>query len=273
MEESIPLLFPPPSSLPLFLSSTPLYGTMEAPPVASATNPVTTGVALTSGGIAGTCVDVALYPLDTIKTRLQSSRGFLKAGGFRGVYSGLSAAALGSAPGAALFFRLAFQQPTYSPCNCLLRYVEGVIQAGHLALVDSQFCLFHSSVRVPTENVKQKMQAGLHSTMTSTIAAVVKSDGLAGFYVGFLATVMREIPFSIVQFPLYEKAKCFWSERLGRPLATHESAFCGSLSGSIAAGVTTPFDVVKTRLMLGSGGDGERQYRGMVHAFQQVHHG
>ena len=44
---------------------------------------------LISGGVAGTAVDVALFPLDTIKTRLQSSQGFLKAGGFRGVYAGL----------------------------------------------------------------------------------------------------------------------------------------------------------------------------------------
>ncbi|CAM9478442.1 unnamed protein product, partial [Hapterophycus canaliculatus] len=49
--------------------------------------------------MAGTAVDVALYPLDTIKTRLQSPKGFLKAGGLRGVYNGLSAAAVGSAPG------------------------------------------------------------------------------------------------------------------------------------------------------------------------------
>lgn len=49
--------------------------------------------------MAGTAVDVALFPLDTIKTRLQSSEGFLKAGGLRGVYNGLSAAAVGSAPG------------------------------------------------------------------------------------------------------------------------------------------------------------------------------
>ena len=61
-------------------------------------------VSLVSGGIAGTTVDVALYPLDTIKTRLQAPQGFLKAGGFKGVYKGLSAAAVGSAPGAALFF-------------------------------------------------------------------------------------------------------------------------------------------------------------------------
>jgi solute carrier family 25 (mitochondrial S-adenosylmethionine transporter), member 26 len=32
------------------------------------------------------------------------SAGFLKAGGFNGVYRGLSAAAVGSAPGAAVFF-------------------------------------------------------------------------------------------------------------------------------------------------------------------------
>ena len=50
-------------------------------------------ISLISGGIAGTTVDVALYPLDTIKTRLQAPQGFLKAGGFSGVYKGLSAAA------------------------------------------------------------------------------------------------------------------------------------------------------------------------------------
>ena len=61
-------------------------------------------VSLIAGGIAGTTVDVALYPLDTIKTRLQAPQGFIKAGGFSGVYKGLSAAAAGSAPGAALFF-------------------------------------------------------------------------------------------------------------------------------------------------------------------------
>ena len=55
--------------------------------------------ALLSGAAAGVSVDVGLYPIDTIKTRLQSPQGFIKSGGFRGVYKGLSAAASGSAPG------------------------------------------------------------------------------------------------------------------------------------------------------------------------------
>merc|ERR1712194_882114 len=61
-------------------------------------------LALIAGGCAGTSVDVALYPLDTLRTRLQSEQGFLKAGGFRGAYKGLLSAAIGSAPGAAAFF-------------------------------------------------------------------------------------------------------------------------------------------------------------------------
>jgi solute carrier family 25 S-adenosylmethionine transporter 26 len=44
-------------------------------------------------------VDISLYPLDTIKTRLQAPNGFLKSGGFKGLYKGLNVTALGSAPG------------------------------------------------------------------------------------------------------------------------------------------------------------------------------
>jgi solute carrier family 25 (mitochondrial S-adenosylmethionine transporter), member 26 len=42
--------------------------------------------------------------VDTVKSRLQAPEGFAKAGGFRGIYKGLGIAAVGSAPGAALFF-------------------------------------------------------------------------------------------------------------------------------------------------------------------------
>lgn len=44
------------------------------------------------------CVDLTLFPLDTIKTRLQSQQGFYKAGGFRGIYAGVPSAAVGSLP-------------------------------------------------------------------------------------------------------------------------------------------------------------------------------
>jgi len=61
------------------------------------------------------------YPIDTIKTRLQSSSGFLASGGFKGVYRGLGSVAVGSAPGAATFF------VTYESLKpALLKWFPGV---------------------------------------------------------------------------------------------------------------------------------------------------
>jgi len=56
---------------------------------------------LVSGALAGLSVDLMFYPIDTVKTRLQSAQGFWKSGGFHGVYRGMGSVAVGSAPGGA----------------------------------------------------------------------------------------------------------------------------------------------------------------------------
>ena len=58
----------------------------------------TVNLFIQAGAVASTSVDVAMFPLDTLKTRMQSRQGLWMAGGFRGIYSGLLAAAIGSAP-------------------------------------------------------------------------------------------------------------------------------------------------------------------------------
>jgi hypothetical protein len=55
-----------------------------------------------------------------------------------------------------------------------------------------------------------------------------------------LTTVMREIPFSAIQFPLYEGLKRKWGEQQGAPVNSLQAGLCGSFAGSIAAAVTTP---------------------------------
>lgn len=50
-------------------------------------------------------VDIVLFPLDTIKTRIQSERGLFRNGGLRGIYNGLGPAALGSVPTGLHIFR------------------------------------------------------------------------------------------------------------------------------------------------------------------------
>ncbi|CAJ0585775.1 unnamed protein product, partial [Mesorhabditis spiculigera] len=56
------------------------------------------------GAITGIVVDFGLFPLDRLKTRLQSAQGFTAAGGFRHLYRGIGSLAIGSAPGSAIFF-------------------------------------------------------------------------------------------------------------------------------------------------------------------------
>ena len=119
-------------------------------------------------------------------------------------------------------------------------------------------------VRVPTEVVKAKMQTTAHAGLGETFQLVMKerhgsvlSSFTGGLYRGYGITLMREIPFAMIQFPLYEGAKSFWGERQGSPVNPVQAAMCGSVSGGIAAGLTTPLDVVKTRLMLGADRDGK----------------
>ena len=166
---------------------------------------------LLAGGAAGWCVDMALFPIDTIKTRLQAPGGFWKAGGFKGIYQGLGAVALGSAPGAALFFS------TYEQTKKVLlqrqqsssQMSDTTIHMTAASAGEFTACL----VRVPTEVVKARMQTTSSGAgnMMQTIRAILQEPlsasstqpaGLSGLYRGFSITLLREIPFSMIQFPL-----------------------------------------------------------------------
>ncbi|VUZ53818.1 unnamed protein product, partial [Hymenolepis diminuta] len=63
------------------------------------------GVQAYAGATAGLCVDVVLYPIDTLKTRLQSASGniFTSCGKLK-LFAGLPMVLLGSAPASAVFF-------------------------------------------------------------------------------------------------------------------------------------------------------------------------
>jgi len=201
---------------------------------------------LAAGGIAGVAVDTALFPLDTIKTRLQSPLGFAKSGGFRGVYSGLSTAALGSAPTAALFFC------AYESTKKILNNmpVISAFQPGVHMLSAATGEIMACIIRVPVEVVKQRQQAGVHSSSIHLLQSVLKSEGFIGLYRGYRTTVLREIPFAFIQFPLWEWTKKTWSKRQNRDVSPWQSSICGAFSGGIAAAVTTPLDVAKTRIIL-----------------------
>ena len=134
------------------------------------------------------------------------------------------------------------------------------------SLAETAACL----IRVPTEVIKSRQQTLSYGEKVSTFQAflaVGKEAGVRGYYRGFASTVGREIPFTCIQFPLYEHFKSTFAQRrrrqLSNPLSTSSSstssrgqipgsevALAGSTAGAIAAALTTPLDVAKTRIML-----------------------
>ncbi|TKA75104.1 hypothetical protein B0A49_02379 [Cryomyces minteri] len=233
---------------------------------------------LLAGGLAGTTVDLSLYPLDTLKTRLQSSAGFLASGGFRGVYAGVGSAVVGSAPGAALFFvtyegvKRSLHSGSF-PVFGTTGLVMGVDEGGHARLVSRRSAwsepVVHMAaaslgevaacaVRVPTEVVKQRAQASQHPSSLAALQHILAQRRTRGvghvwreLYRGWSITVMREVPFTVIQFPLWEGLKAWRRRTQGHDVVSAvESGVFGSIAGAVAAGITTPLDVLKTRMML-----------------------
>jgi solute carrier family 25 (mitochondrial S-adenosylmethionine transporter), member 26 len=109
-------------------------------------------------------------------------------------------------------------------------------------------------IRVPTEVVKQRAQAmAEHSSLSAfkSILAAKHESVFRGLYRGFGITIMREIPFTMIQFPLYEAMKRWQAKRTNRTKVNpFEAAVSGCIAGGVGAAFTTPLDVIKTRIML-----------------------
>lgn len=123
---------------------------------------------------------------------------------------------------------------------------------------------------MPTEVIKQRMQTKQFSATSAAVNHVLRTEGILGFYRGFLSTVAREIPFTCIQFPLYEYFKRSWAARKGGRIEPYEAALWGSIAGGIAAALTTPLDVCKTRIMLMQKSQITSQTPGIIATFKRI---
>ena len=74
-------------------------------------------------------MDLLFFPIDTVKTRLQSSQGFAQAGGLKGIYKGVGSVVVGSAPGGPTrlyrFSNDSRRSRFFNTCSgCVLRHVR-----------------------------------------------------------------------------------------------------------------------------------------------------
>jgi solute carrier family 25 S-adenosylmethionine transporter 26 len=220
-----------------------------------------------AGGLAGGISTGIIFPIDTMKTMIQTNshivttqqafQALLRNRNVFNFYAGVAPAVVGSIPSSALYFGTyeTMKQILRRHCNdTLSRPFQHMIAAssGNIA---------SSAVFVPKEVIKQQLQAfqsgSIPWTSSKQINAInvcseiMRKRGLKGFYPSYRATLARNIPSAIVRFTIYEEFKRIAEERFGGRINSISLLFAGGLASGISSGLTTPLDVVKTRLSTG----------------------
>ncbi|KAJ8658785.1 hypothetical protein O0I10_005511 [Lichtheimia ornata] len=225
---------------------------------------------IVAGAIGGSTADFLMHSVDTVKTRVQGQphhrplkyHSMIQAykliwkeeGILRGLYAGVTPAMLGSVPATATYFSIY----EFTKRNLTANHVPEVVS--HLtagALGDLIASIFY----VPSEVLKTRLQlqgrynnphfisgynykGTWHATRT-----IIKYDGFGALFHGFTATILRDVPYSALQFACYEQFKKFAKRQYnGEQLPMAVDLATGSLAGAIAGAITTPLDLMKTLL-------------------------
>ncbi|XP_016991152.1 solute carrier family 25 member 40 [Drosophila rhopaloa] len=179
--------------------------------------------------------------------------------GLAALWSGLGPTLVSALPSTIIYF-VAYEQFKAKYLQMYERHMNWSPEARQLGLRDTKTSLplvipMMSGVTArvcavtvvsPIELVRTKMQAQrqTYAQMLQFVRNVVALQGVWGLWRGLRPTILRDVPFSGIYWPIYEYLK----QNLGQSSQPSFSLsfLAGVLAGSVAAIVTTPFDVVKT---------------------------
>jgi solute carrier family 25 S-adenosylmethionine transporter 26 len=123
--------------------------------------------------------------------------------------------------------------------------------------------LVSCAILTPAEVIKQNAQMVAHnSPHNATLATLARfRQNPAALWRGYAALAGRNLPFTAMQFPLFERLREAWKTRREAKGVSSGSlvesagitAVSAGAAGAVAAVLTTPVDVVKTRIMLAAG--------------------
>ncbi|EEH57251.1 mitochondrial carrier family [Micromonas pusilla CCMP1545] len=194
-------------------------------------------VGLLGGAAAGLTVNSCLFPLNTIKTRLQARvvgtpiRETL----FKNLYRGFIIDTAGSIPGTGLFMA------SYEVIKATGR-VPALVGAASAAGVASL-------ITAPCDAIKQRLQVNASATLANELKAVATSrNPLKTMFVGYPQFLLRDLPFDAIQMTSFEVLKRWHCDAFdpGRPRTAKELALLGGAAGAFTGFVTTPLDVART---------------------------
>ena len=195
-----------------------------------------------AGGLAGLCVDIIEFPIETIKTRIMGSspkENIVKNTAGRSKFRGISAQIIIAFPYSFTFFLIYEGLRDRMPDSHMTNFIAAVCAE-----------TVSNIIKNPLELVKQQMMVGRSDRITTSLREVTSTLGLRGFYIGYTPALVRDIVFSALEMPMFEHFK----PMIGKMISQEEnspmsSAIAGGLGATISSILTCPLDVIKTRHM------------------------
>lgn len=212
-----------------------------------------------AGALAGCTEYFVMFPLDSIKTRMQmlasdhkaykgtwsTAYSMVKNEGFTSLYRGLSTVPIGAGASHAIYFT------AYETAKLIMspnpeRSAAYNVMASSFAGASS--ALVTDAVRTPADTVKQRLQMenSPYKSVTECIKSIYGKDGVAGFYRSYTTQVFMNIPRQCIYMTLYEYMKYVTNPSGRYNIGSHITS--SAVAGSVAVAVTTPLDVCKTLL-------------------------
>ncbi|PKS05241.1 hypothetical protein jhhlp_008612 [Lomentospora prolificans] len=239
------------------------------------------------GSIAGAFGAFMVYPIDLVKTRMQNQRSALpgqrlyknsidcfqkviRNEGVLGLYSGVLPQLVGVAPEKAIKLTVNdLVRGWFTRNDGNIWWMHEVIAGGAAGGCQVVFTNPLEIVKIRLQ-VQGEMAKAVDGPPKRSAIWIVKNLGLKGLYKGASACLLRDVPFSAIYFPAYSHLKRdLFGESPTKRLSVFELLTAGAIAGMPAAYLTTPCDVIKTRLQV-EARKGESQYNGLRHCAKTI---
>lgn len=261
----------------------------QKPPAPSYLKTVETIKPFVFGGFSGICATSCIQPLDTIKVRIQLMGEGVKGGprgsligtgsaiireeGWLALYSGYSAAVLRQAVygtarlGLFRTFSDMLQHDSHSPLPFYQKTMCGFASGAMGALIgnpcDLALVRMQADGSLPVE--KRRKYKGVFNALTR----IAKEEGVPTLWRGSLPTIYRAMAMNAGMLATYDQAKETLVPLVGS--GTSNNLLSSVISGVVAAFVTLPFDMTKTRIQrMDKGADGKLPYSGVFDCMTKI---
>ncbi|KAM3877042.1 mitochondrial glutamate carrier 1-like [Diretmus argenteus] len=257
---------------------------------------------LINGGIAGLIGVTCVFPMDLAKTRLQNQKNGSKlytsmsdcliktihSDGYFGMYRGAAVNLALVTPEKAIklaandFFRhhlsrngqkLSLWREMLAGCGAGMCQVIVTTPMEMLKIQLQDAGRIAAQRRLTPRAAEASPQCPVEvksPTAMQITRELLKTKGIAGLYTGLGATLLRDVPFSIIYFPLFANLNSLGSHEADSAAPFYCSFLSGCLAGSTAAVAVNPVDVIKTRLQSVTKENQEEEYRGVTDCIRRI---